>query len=134
MEVGCHLVKARQQNQKRQEGQRAPEKERYDERAVKRPRELFGLDAREETGELLVSALHDERTEPMESVRYRPGEGIVGTILSSAEPIIVRRIADEPRFLDRLGVYKPDLPFIGVPINIGENETVGVFAAQPSRT
>jgi len=87
----------------------------------------------EETGELLVSALHDERTRPMESVRYRPDEGIVGAILSSAEPVIVRRIADEPRFLDRLGVYKPDLPFIGVPINIGENETVGVFAAQPSR-
>ncbi len=87
----------------------------------------------EETGELMVSALHDERTRPIESIRYLPGEGIVGAILSSAEPIIVRRIADEPRFLDRLGVYKPDLPFIGVPINIGENETVGVFAAQPSR-
>jgi len=87
----------------------------------------------EETGELMVSALHDERMRPIESVRYRPGEGIVGAILSSAEPIIVRRIADEPRFLDRLGLYKPDLPFIGVPINIGENETVGVFAAQPSR-
>jgi len=88
----------------------------------------------EETGELLVSALHDESPRPMESVRYRPGEGIVGTILSGAEPIIVRRISDEPRFLDRLGVYKPDLPFIGVPINIGEDETVGVFTAQPSRT
>jgi Nif-specific regulatory protein len=87
----------------------------------------------EETGELLVSALHDDRTRPIESVRYRPDEGIVGAILSSAEPIIVRRIADEPRFLDRLGVYKADLPFIGVPINIGEDETVGVFAAQPSR-
>ncbi len=88
----------------------------------------------EGSGELLVSALHDESPRAMESVRYLPGEGIVGTILSSAEPIIVRRIADEPRFLDRLGVYKPDLPFIGVPINIGENETVGVFTAQPSRT
>ena len=86
----------------------------------------------EETGELLVCALHDERTRPIESVRYRPDEGIVGAILSSAEPVIVRRIADEPRFLDRLGVYNPDLPFIGVPINIGEHETVGVFAAQPS--
>lgn len=87
----------------------------------------------EESGELMVSALHDERMRPIESVRYRPDEGIVGAILSSAEPVIVRRIADEPRFLDRLGVYKSDLPFIGVPINIGENETVGVFAAQPSR-
>jgi Nif-specific regulatory protein len=87
----------------------------------------------EQSGELLVTALHDDRTRPFESVRYRPGEGIVGAILCSAEPIIVRRVADEPRFLDRLGVYKANLPFIGVPINIGENETVGVFAAQPSR-
>ncbi|MGW8311159.1 MAG: nif-specific transcriptional activator NifA [Thiogranum sp.] len=87
----------------------------------------------EQTGELLVSALHDEGARSVKSVRYRPGEGIVGAILASAEPVIVRRIADEPRFLDRLGVYKPDLPFIGVPINIGDDETVGVFTAQPSR-
>ena len=86
----------------------------------------------EDTGELLVSALHDDLARPIESVRYQPEEGIVGTILASAEPVIVRKIADEPRFLDRLGVYKPELPFIGVPITIGDNETAGVFAAQPS--
>ena len=86
----------------------------------------------EETGELLVSALHDESPRPIESVRYKPEEGIVGAILSNAEPVIVRRIADEPRFLDRLGVYNAELPFIGVPITIGDNETAGVFAAQPS--
>ena len=85
-----------------------------------------------ETGELLVIALHDGGTRPIESVRYQPGEGIVGSILAGAEPIVVRRLADEPRFLDRLGVYDPNLPFIGVPITIGDNDTVGVFAAQPS--
>ena len=86
-----------------------------------------------ETGELMVSALHGDRPRAIDTVRYRPGEGIVGTILARAEPLIVRRISDEPRFLDRLGLYNPDLPFIGVPINIGEDETVGVFAAQPPR-
>ena len=86
-----------------------------------------------ETGELMVSALHGDRPRAIDTVRYRPGEGIVGTILARAEPLIVRRISDEPRFLDRLGLYNAELPFIGVPINIGEDETVGVFAAQPPR-
>ena len=85
----------------------------------------------EETGDLLVSALHDERPQPLRTVRYQPEEGIVGAILSSAEPIIVHRLADDPRFLDRLGLYEPELPFIGVPITIGDNEAAGVFAGQP---
>ncbi len=86
----------------------------------------------QESGELTVIALHDNRPLAAEPTRYRAGEGIVGAILARGEPIVVRRIADEPRFLDRLGVYNPERPFIGVPIKIGERETVGVFAAQPS--
>jgi len=84
-----------------------------------------------ETGELLVSALHEEGVAPFESVRYQPGEGVIGRILERNRPWVVPRVADEPRFLDRLGVYDPDLPFIGVPIRIGEEGPVGVFAAQP---
>jgi Nif-specific regulatory protein len=85
----------------------------------------------EETGDLLVSGMHEQDAKPFKSVRYRPGEGVVGTILERDEPWIVPRIGDEPRFLDRLGVYDPDLPFIGVPIRIGETDPIGVFAAQP---
>jgi len=84
-----------------------------------------------ETGELLVSALHEDGVAPFESVRYRPGEGIIGRILERNRPWVVPRVADEPRFLDKLGVYEPNLPFIGVPIRIGEEGPVGVFAAQP---
>ena len=44
----------------------------------------------------------------------------------------MENLADEPRFLDRLGVYNTDLPFIGVPIRIGETgPPAGVLAAQP---
>jgi Nif-specific regulatory protein len=81
------------------------------------------------SGELLVTALH-ENPAPFNTVRYKPGEGIVGAIMSSGKPLVVRRISDEDRFLDRLGVYDPELPFVGVPILIGE-ETAGVLAAQP---
>jgi Nif-specific regulatory protein len=85
----------------------------------------------EESGDLLISAVHDADPEPFESVRYRPGEGVIGRILERNEPWILPRVGDEPRFLDRLSLYQPELPFIGVPIRIGEGGAVGVFAAQP---
>jgi Nif-specific regulatory protein len=65
------------------------------------------------------------------SVRYQPGEGLVGAILDEGSTIVVDRIADEPRFLSRLGVYNPDLPFIGSPLAIEQGEVVGILAAQP---
>ena len=65
------------------------------------------------------------------SVRYQPGEGLVGAILDEGCTIVVERIADEPRFLSRLGVYNPDLPFIGSPLALEQGEVVGILAAQP---
>ncbi len=84
-----------------------------------------------ETGDLLVSALHEDGVAPFESVRYQPGEGIVGRIVERNQPWVVSRVAEEPHFLDKLGLYDPQLPFIGVPIRVGEQDVVGVFAAQP---
>ncbi len=88
----------------------------------------------QDTGDLLVSALHDGDVAPFESVRYQPGEGVIGRILAQNQPWVVARVADEPRFLGKLGVYDPELPFIGVPIRMGESGAVGVFAAQPPAT
>lgn len=85
----------------------------------------------EKSGELMVSALHNDNTRPIETIRYRQGEGLVGEIMTRAQPLIVECIADEPRFLDRLGVYDTGLPFIGVPIRSGEGDPLGVLAAQP---
>jgi Nif-specific regulatory protein len=84
----------------------------------------------ETSGDLLVAALH-ENPEPLNHIRYKPGEGVVGAILERGEPLVLQRISDEGRFLDRLGIYDLALPFIGVPISIGDH-TVGVLAAQPS--
>ncbi len=86
----------------------------------------------EKSGDLLVSALH-ENPMPFNAVRYKPGEGIVGDIMESGRPVVLRRISDEDRFLDRLGVYNKELPFIGVPIPIRDH-TAGVLAAQPMDT
>ncbi len=65
------------------------------------------------------------------AVRYQPGEGLVGAILDEGSTIVVERIRDEPRFLSRLGIYNPDLPFIGSPLAIEQGEVVGILAAQP---
>lgn len=65
------------------------------------------------------------------TVRYQPGEGLMGVILDEGSTIVVERVADEPRFLSRLGVYDPDLPFIGSPLAIQQGEVVGILAAQP---
>jgi len=79
---------------------------------------------------LVITAFHDPSGRYMPSVSYGPGEGVVGLILERGETIIVPRIAEEPRFLGRLGIYDSELPFIGVPLIIGD-KAVGVFAAQP---
>ncbi len=87
------------------------------------------LDA--QRGELLVSAVYGQDPQQSKDIRYQTGEGIVGRILASGELIVLRRIADDPRFLDRLQLYDRELPFIGVPICVGEDGPTGVLAAQP---
>jgi len=83
-----------------------------------------------ETNEQLVGAVHNADMRKATRVRYQPGEGIVGAILKSGSSIVVTNIDDDPRFLDRLGIYIPHSPFIGVPIRVGEEKIVGVLAAQ----
>ncbi len=85
-----------------------------------------------ETGELILEAMIGQSGTELKpvDVRYRSGEGILGQIIAGGETIVVSRIADEPRFIGRLGIYDPNLPFIAVPIRLGAR-IVGVLAAQP---
>ncbi len=63
-------------------------------------------------------------------VRYRVGEGLTGTVLEHGVTIVLPRIADDVRFLDRLGIFESEKPFIAVPIKV-VGEIVGVIATQP---
>lgn len=76
-----------------------------------------------------VCAVHGIRG-PMPIVRYEVGEGLTGAVLARGVTISVARVSDESRFLDRLGIFSPQLPFIAVPIKVG-GQIVGVLAAQP---
>ncbi|MBF0310424.1 MAG: nif-specific transcriptional activator NifA [Magnetococcales bacterium] len=84
------------------------------------------------TSELYVHAVQGA-ADSGRGVRYRPGEGILGLILEAGRILMVRRVSEEPRFLNRLGLLEAERPFIGVPIHVGEGELAGVLVAQPEQ-
>ncbi len=81
--------------------------------------------------ELTVSAVHGAGAVRTAAVRYQPGEGVVGMIMERGRTVLLDRVADERRFLGRLGLFEPELPFIGVPIRVA-GDLVGVLAVQPA--
>jgi Nif-specific regulatory protein len=85
-----------------------------------------------ENNSLIVSAVHNDGSAKIDQpIRYNAGEGLMGAILEAGSTIVVEKVAEEPRFLGRMGLYDPELPFIGSPIYIEDGDTIGVLAAQP---
>ncbi len=61
---------------------------------------------------------------------YKIGEGITGTVVKSGQPVIVPRIDQDPRFLNKTGSrtdVKDKLSFVCVPIKLSGN-TVGTLS------
>jgi Nif-specific regulatory protein len=88
-----------------------------------------------ESDTMVVCAVHRDGGKMVEDpVRYQAGEGLIGAILDLGDTLIVERLADEPRFLGKLKLYDPGLPFVGSPIRLGEDDRIGVLAAQPTDT
>ncbi len=83
-----------------------------------------------ESGKLGIHTLYNPDGPQADDAQYGPGEGIIGLVLEKPRTIKLARVADEPRFLNRQGVYQPDLPFIAVPIKAG-GDLKGVLAVQP---
>jgi len=80
---------------------------------------------------LRLEAAHGLNGQVQNGLCYRRGEGITGEVLASARPIIVPRVADEPRFRDRIyargAAEKEKISFICVPITMGD-EVIGTLA------
>ncbi len=67
--------------------------------------------------------------------RYRLGEGITGGVVATGEPAIVRKVSEDPRFLDRTQTrrreikdLRKELSFVCVPIRI-THEVIGALSA-----
>ncbi|MDR3131176.1 MAG: sigma 54-interacting transcriptional regulator [Treponema sp.] len=62
--------------------------------------------------------------------RYSMGEGITGRVIETGNPVVIRRIADEPLFLNRTGARKEaetrDISFICVPVSANA-EVIGAI-------
>lgn len=86
-----------------------------------------------QSGDLVVNAVSvdDDTDNDHASVRYQSGEGLLGLILEEKRTIALARTGDDPRFLNRLGIYDRRLPFIAAPISLG-GSLRGVLAVQPN--
>jgi Nif-specific regulatory protein len=85
------------------------------------------------TGTLRIAAAHGLSPEEISRGVYQMGEGVTGTAVATGEPVVVRDIRQDPRFLDRTGARRklmqgPAISFICVPLRIAE-EVVGALSA-----
>ena len=83
-----------------------------------------------QTGKITIHTLYNPDGPDINDTQYSPGEGILGLILERPRSVKLTRVADDSRFLNRLRIYDPRLPFIAVPIKVGGN-LQGVLAVQP---
>ena len=62
--------------------------------------------------------------------RYSPGEGVTGKVIETGNPVTVKRVADEPLFLNRTGARNGaesrDISFVCVPVSLG-SEVIGAL-------
>ncbi len=81
------------------------------------------------SGELKIVAAHGLSRDEIRKGKYRIGEGIVGRVMETAEPMLVPDIGDEPKFLNRTG-SRPDkegISFLCHPIEL-KGEVLGVIS------
>ncbi len=84
------------------------------------------------TEEIYMEAAHGLSELQRRRGRYQIGEGVIGKVVETGQPVIVPHISNEPMFLDRTGarkdLKKEDISFICVPIKIGA-EVIGTLSA-----
>lgn len=83
------------------------------------------------TSELQIEVAHGLTAEARKRGRYKLGEGITGQVVATGEPIVIPKISQDPRFLNRTrsrgGTSKQDVSFICVPIKTG-GQTIGALS------
>lgn len=81
-------------------------------------------------GDIVIEEAWGYDPHEIEKGHYQPGEGIIGRVIETGNPVTVPRIAEEPHFLDKTGARKKEdtriLSFICVPIKTG-SEVLGAI-------
>jgi len=72
--------------------------------------------------EISSEVFHGYTPEEVRRGIYRPGEGIIGTVVQTGAPVVIPDIRNEPRFLNRTGAMRGNegdiISFICVPITL----------------
>jgi Nif-specific regulatory protein len=82
---------------------------------------------------IMISASHGLTKEEESKGTYQVGEGIIGKVVETSQPMIITDISKEKRFLDKTGIEKKAeadgvvMAFLCVPL-ILKNETVGTLS------
>jgi len=84
-----------------------------------------------DTDEIVINESFGLTEEEKARGRYKPGEGLIGHVVESGKHIVVPKIDEEPRFLDRTGsrerLSSKQLCFVCVPIKMGR-EVIGTLS------
>ena len=88
-----------------------------------------------ETRELEIDMAYGLSREERSRGHYRLGEGVTGKVVETGLPAVIKRVSEEPQFLDRtrtrmreINRHKKDISFLCVPIRIGA-QTIGAMSA-----
>jgi len=86
---------------------------------------------RPDTDDIVIDVSHGYTAEEADRGRYRPGEGVVGSVIATGMPLIVEDVRNDPLFLDRTGARRGSeggrLSFICVPVKLA-GETIGTIS------
>jgi diguanylate cyclase (GGDEF)-like protein len=82
---------------------------------------------------LLAKAAYGVRTERMQSLSFRIGEGVAGWVVERGEPALITDVAADPRFVVLPGNQTPIASMLCVPL-IARSQRVGVVTATSERT
>ncbi|HEX3478005.1 MAG TPA: sensor domain-containing diguanylate cyclase [Kofleriaceae bacterium] len=82
---------------------------------------------------LLARAAYGVRTERMQSLSFRVGEGVAGWVVERGEPALIADVAADPRFVVLPGNQTPIASMLCVPL-IARGQRVGVVTATSERT
>jgi len=83
------------------------------------------------SNEMMVQAVLGMDSNEVAPIRYQSGEGVMGLVMEKNRTITLAAIGDDARFVNKLGLYDPALPFIAVPIKVA-GSLRGVLAVQPA--
>ncbi len=89
----------------------------------------------EETGDIVIDVSYGYSDDEVKKGVYRLGEGIIGSVVSSGEPMVVHDVVEEPRFLDRTEARKSGkqgISFICVPVKLS-GSTIGTISVDLPR-